>query len=242
MVEGDRSFTNSIGQEMIWIKPGSLRMGDVQGGGEADELPVREVKLSGYYLGATEVTQRQWQQVMESNPSHFKGGDLPVENVSWEDARDFCARLTEQERAAGRLAADRVYRLPSEAQWENACRAGTAKDFAGEPGAMGWYYRNSEWKTQPVGRKAPNPWGFHDMHGNVREWCLDFYQDSYRGLGSSDPTGPRKSAFTLPARVIRGGSWVSFSEAVMRASFRTSDHQGSRRDDNGFRVALVQGK
>lgn len=241
VAEGDRTFTNGIGQEMIWIPAGSYRMGDLGGGGEEDELPVREVKLSGYYLGATEVTQRQWQEVMGGNPSQFKGADLPVENVSWEDAMEFCGKLTERERVAGRLAAGRVYRLPSEAQWEYACRAGSEGDFAGDPEAMGWYYANSGWKTRPVGRKAPNTWGFHDMHGNVREWCLDFYQDSYRGLGADDPGGPPKAALILPARVIRGGSWISFSETVLRSAFRTSDHQGSCRNDNGFRVALVSG-
>lgn len=239
VLEG-RTFTNGIGQQMIWVESGVFRMGDLTGKGEEDELPVRKVELSGYHLGATEVTQRQWQEVMGKNPSHFKGDELPVENVSWEGAMEFCRKLTEREQAAGRLTEGRVYRLPSEAQWEIACRAGTEGDFAGEPQAMGWYHENSGWKTQPPGQKAANAWGFHDMHGNVREWCLDYYQNSYRGLGTSDPKGPAKAAFVLPARVIRGGSWISFAEEVLRSSFRTSDHQGSSRNDNGFRVALVR--
>ncbi len=236
-----RAFTNGIGQEMIWVPAGAFRMGDLTGDGEQDELPVRTVELTGYHLGATEVTQGQWKEVMGESSSQFPGDDLPVENVSWEDAMEFCRRLTASERAAGRLPKDRVYRLPSEAQWEKACRAGSKGDFAGNLEALGWYYRNSGWKTRPVGRKAPNAWGFHDMHGNVREWCLDYYQDSYRGLPETDPTGPSEATLRLPARVIRGGSWISFAEEVLRSSFRTSDHQGSRRNDNGFRVALVSG-
>jgi formylglycine-generating enzyme required for sulfatase activity len=238
--EGDRTFTNGIGQKMLWIGPRSFRMGDLSGQGDEDELPVREVSLSGYFLGATEVTQRQWQEVMGDNPSNFLGADLPVENVSWKDAMEFCGKLTERERAAGSLAEGSSYRLPTEAQWENACRAGGEDDLSGEPEAVAWYCGNSEWMTQPVARKAPNAWGFYDMHGNVREWCLDFYQKSYTGLATSDPVGPAKATLILPARVIRGGSWVSFAETSLRAAFRTSDHEGSRRNENGFRVALVR--
>lgn len=230
-----KTFNNSIGQKMIWVPSGSFRMGDLTGNGDNTELPVRTVKLSDYYLAATEVTQQQWQAVMKSQPSKFKGGDLPVETVRWESAADFCDRLNEIERRTGRLPEGYVYSLPSEAQWENACRAGTQGDYAGDLSGMAWHHTNARYKTNPVASKKPNAWGFHDMHGNVWEWCLDHYQDSYYELGSQNPTGPQSGN----RRVIRGGSWDSSTENNLRSSYRSNGQPTSRSNDLGFRVALV---
>lgn len=127
-----------------------------------------------FYLGATEVTQKQWKAVMRANPSRFKGDDLPVENVSWDDVIEFCKKLSQKEA--------KKYRLPTEAEWEYACRAGTEMRFSTgddeeELKKAGWFNGNSDKKTHPVGQKAPNAWGLYDMHGNVMEWCRDVYKD-----------------------------------------------------------------
>ena len=139
---------------------------------------------------------------MGSNPSSFKGGQLPVETVSWDDAMEFCRKLTERERQAGRLPTGTIYTLPTEAQWEYACRAGTTGDNAGEVDAMAWYYKNSGAATHAVGTKRANAWGLHDMHGNVWEWCLDWY-GPYFGGRVTDPKGVPSGTL----RVRRGGSW-----------------------------------
>lgn len=174
------------------IPAGSFRMGntgkypdDVYSRGEK---PIIAVTLTrAFWLGRTEVTQAQWRAVMgqANNPSHFKGDELPVESVSWDEAEWFCAKLTKRESAAGRLLAGVVYRLPTEAEWEYACRASTTGDFNDDSSCtvpegkdpaldkLGWYGKNSGQKTHPVGRKLANKWGLHDMHGNVWEWCAD---------------------------------------------------------------------
>jgi serine/threonine protein kinase len=214
---------------MKWIAPGSFQMGSNDG--ESDEKPVHRVTLSeGYHLGATEVTQAQWESVMGSNPSKFKGRDLPVEQVSWEDAMSFCAKLTASERAAGRLASGYEYTLPSEAQWEYACRAGTTGAYAGDLDSMGWYRENSGSKTHSVGTKRANAWGLYDMHGNVWEWCSDWY-GSYPSGSVVDPAGARSGTF----RVRRGGSWYYYASSC-RSAFRSGDVPGNRISNLGFRL------
>ncbi len=207
------TFTNGVGMKMIWLPAGSFRMGDLTGKGQPDEKPVRTVQLSGYHLGATEVTQGQWRALMGSNPSNFEGSDrLPVETVSWEDAMEFCRKLTARERSAGRLPAGYAYVLPTEAEWEHACRAGTEGDYAGDLDAMGWYDENSGGKTHRAGGKKPNAWGFYDMHGNVWEWCWTGIRQLRRALGRAIRQVPRTGSY----RVVRGGGWLNARPAVAR--------------------------
>jgi formylglycine-generating enzyme required for sulfatase activity len=210
---------------MVPISPGTFTMGD---GGDAHQV----ILTQNYWLGKTEVTQREWQSVMGNNPSSFKGDDLPVESVSWDDAMAFCRKLTERERAAGRLPEDYVYTLPTEAQWEYACRSGTKGDYAGNLNAMAWYDQNSGNTTHPVGQKQANAWGLSDMHGNVWEWCADWY-GNYPGGSVTDPTGPASGSF----RVIRGGSWGYAAEGCRSAS-RGWDGPVYRNYNLGFRLAL----
>ena len=236
-------LTNSIGMTLVMIPKGTFMMGSPESEEGRDEDEVQhEVTLSkDFYLGVTEVTQAQYQKVMGENPSYFRGdkvqGDSsshPVEEVSWEDAVEFCERLSElpEEKKAGL-----VYRLPTEAEWEYACRAGskTAFSFGDESGSLGdfaWFRDNSELKTQSVGEKKPNAWGLYDMHGNVWEWCSDWF-GKYPGKAVSDPAGPEKGS----DRVLRGGSW-HYEAAYFRSAYRHRDLPSFRDDDIGFRVAL----
>ena len=135
----EKTFTNGIGMKMIWVPAGKFRMGDLTGAGDDSEQPVRTVELSGFYMGAMEVTQKQWEEVMSYNPSHFKGENLPVDRVNWYDAKSFCAQLSYLERRWGGLPDGYAYTLPTEAQWEYACRAGTEDDHAGDLDTMAWY-------------------------------------------------------------------------------------------------------
>jgi formylglycine-generating enzyme required for sulfatase activity len=217
--------------ELRRIPAGSFRMGSA--GGDTDERPVTEVTLRQFWLGRTEVTQAQWQALMGGNPSGRKGDNLPVTRVSWDEVLEFCRQLTERERVAGRLPPGFAYTLPTEAQWEYACRAGTSGDYAGSLSEFGWYAPNSSRQTQPVGTKRANLWGLHDMHGNVFEWCLDWYEDRLPGQVVEDPTGPRTGA----NRVVRGGAWNSDPE-LCRSSSRNSNPPAARADVLGFRVAL----
>ena len=196
-----------------------------------EETQHRVTLSQGFHLGATEVTQAQWESVMGSNPSNFKGRDLPVEQVSWEDAMSFCRKLTERERAAGRLTAGDAYTLPSEAQWEYACRAGTTGAYAGDLESMAWYDPNSGGKTHAVGTKRANAWGLYDMHGNVYEWCSDWYE-AYPSGSVADPTGARSG----PDRVNRGGSWYN-DASYCRSAPRSGDDPGGRSRYLGFRLA-----
>jgi formylglycine-generating enzyme required for sulfatase activity len=195
------------------------------------ERPVTWVTLTQpFWLGRTEVTQAQWAAVMGSNPSYFKGDDRPVECVWWDDAMEFCRKLTERERAAGRLPTSYAYTLPTEAQWEYACRAGTTGYYAGDLDAMAWYDKNSGGTTHPVGTKQANGWGLSDMSGNVWEWCLDWY-GNYRGGEVTNPRGPTSGS----DRVLRGGSWSNDASDV-RSALRLYNFPGDRAV--GFRLAL----
>ena len=182
--------------EMIYVAPGSFMMGSEDG--EDDEKPVRKVTLTkGFWLGKYEVTQAQWQSVMGENPSYFIGDAKPVENVSWNDCQKFISKVNAK-------LGDDVARLPTEAEWEYACRAGTTGDYGGtgKLDEMGWFADNSAGKTHPVGQKKANGWGFHDMHGNVCEWNSDSY-GGYSTEECVDPTGPFSGAY----QVGRGGGW-----------------------------------
>ena len=194
--------------------------------------PQHRVKIAKpFYLGVTEVTQEQYERVMGENPSEFKDEpQCPVERVSWEDAEKFCERLSEKE--------GKTYRLPTEAEWEYACRAGSTTkwcfgDSESQLGDYAWYDDNSDSTTHPVGQKKPNGWGLYDMHGNVYEWCGDWY-DEYSDSPSTDPTGPSSGSF----RVLRGGSWID-TAGDCRSAGRYRDSPGNGNDLLGFRVSLV---
>lgn len=182
---GDSDFTRQVaaatGIQLVPISAGTFLMGSPseEAGHLANEGPQTKVTLTrDFFLGATTVTQAQWLAVMGSNPSVFKGDDRPVERVSWNDAVDYCKKLTEGERAAGRLPAGFSYTLPTEAQWEYACRAGTTGPRAGDLDAMVWYARNSGNTTHPVATKQPNSWGLYDMNGNVMQRCCWLFVSS----------------------------------------------------------------
>ena len=226
----------ALGLALVPIKPGSFMMGSL-----LDEKK-RQHKVTltkAYWLGKYEVTQGEYERVVGKNPSHFKGAKLPVEDVSWSDAEAFCAKLTDRERKAGRLPAGHEYRLPTEAEWEYACRAGTQTaysfgDDAGKLGDYAWYCDNSGTKTHEVGQKKPNTWSLYDMHGNVWEWCLDWFGD-YPAGAVTDPVGPRTGSF----RVRRGGSWYDFPWLCRAAYLRRGYAPASSGYGLGFRVALA---
>lgn len=228
LLGGAKKVKNSIGMELILIPAGKLSMGS--NNGSDDEKPLHEVKITKpFYLGATEVTQAQYQAAMGTNPSEFTGDpNRPVEKVSWDEAVAFCKRLSEKEKV--------TYRLPTEAEWEYACRAGSESKYCfgdneGQLGDYAWYDSNSGKRTQPVGQKKANAWGLFDMHGNVYEWCADRY-GSYASSAATDPTGAASGSY----RVYRGGGW-SNSAGYLRSADRFWDTPSRRSSDLGFRVA-----
>ena len=248
------------GMEMLLVPPGKFVMGMSLGDKEAqdNEKPAHEVTITkAFYLGRTEVTQEQWMKVMGKNPSRFQSGsresliakyieeglttpqakekatketsngweqaENPVENVRWVDCQAFCTKTG--------------MKLPTEAQWEYACRAGVLEPRYGELDRIAWYDKNSQRATHPVAQKAPNALGFYDMIGNVNEWCQDWYEgDYYKSCadGVVDPTGPAQSE--LGARVLRGGGW-DFNATGCRASHRIANAPGDQNDEVGCRFA-----
>ncbi|MFC1528933.1 formylglycine-generating enzyme family protein [Candidatus Latescibacterota bacterium] len=231
---------------MASIPAGTFEMGDIQGGGYSNERPVHTVTLDGFEMSIYEVTQDQYEAVIGSNPFYFSGNDLPVEGVTWYDAVKFCNKLSD---AAG---VDRCYnestwvcdftkngyRLPKEAEWEYACRAGTTtKYYTGNDESdlarAGWYDGNSSSKTHPVGQKEPNAWGLYDMHGNVWERCNDWYDIEYY---SKSPTQNPTGAQTGSSRVRRGGSWDDDAYFCRSASRSGSLGPGYGYTHVGFRV------
>lgn len=170
---------------------------------------------------------------MGNNPSNLKGGNLPVETVDWAEAMEYCRKLSERERSAGRLPEGYIHTLPTEAQWEYACRAGTTGEYAGNLDAMGWYANNSGNSTKPVGTKQANAWGLHDMHGDVYGCCLD-WNGNYPGGSVTDPTGPSSGS----SRVFRGGSWDAVA-GYCRSANRDKVWLDNRYNFLGFRLALA---
>ena len=234
---------------MVQIPAGSFTMGSPVGEPNRyyDEVQ-HQVSLSAFKMGRYEVTQREYRRTMGTNPSVFRGDDLPVENVSWLDAVEYCNRRSQKEgltpayTITGRRDSRKVewnrsangYRLPTEAEWEYACRAGTvtAWSFGSDGSDMasyGWTYGNSGEMTHPVGQKKANGWGLYDMHGNVWEWCWDWF-GAYPGVAQTDPTGATSGS----ARVLRGGCWNSSSASVRSAS--RYYYVGPRISLLGFRV------
>ena len=210
----------SINYKMVYIPPGTFMMGSPSNEPkrDSDERRHKVTLTKGFYMGATEVTQGQWKKIMSSNPSYFKGDNLPVEQVSWNDCQEFVRKLNRQE-------VGNKYRLPTEAEWEYACRAGTTTPFFTGgcistsqanydgnypmPGCSKGKYRK---KTIEVASFSPNAWGFYDMHGNVWEWCQDWYED-YPASHVTDPEGASSGS----GRVGRGGSWYSDARHCLSA-------------------------
>ena len=217
--------TTKTGVEMVFIPGGSFRMGDEQGGD--DEKPVREVRVSPFYMDCTEVTQAAYQAIMGKNPSQAVGPERPVERVSWVSAAQYCNERSRREGLKpcyepGTLSCDDAadgYRLPTEAEWEYACRAGTTGrwscgDDAAQLAQHAWFKNNSEKTTHPVRQRQPNPWGLYDMHGNVAEWCQDYYAESYDPAETVDPRGPSAGE----ERVLRGGSFKTTADGCRSAA------------------------
>jgi formylglycine-generating enzyme required for sulfatase activity len=220
------------------IKAGTFTMGspDSEAGRLLDEGPQHAVTISkDFWLGKFPVTQAQYQALTGTNPSAFQTDpNLPVECVSWDNAVAFCQKLTDQEQAAGRLPAGYAFQLPTEAQWEYACRAGTTTPYAGDLEEMTWYDKNSAGSTHPVGQKKPNAWGLYDMHGNVREWCADKY-GPYSTGPVTDPLGVKG-----PYRVQRGGSWY-LAARYCRSAARYSAVSGGIGGGSGIFVSSILG-
>lgn len=240
-----KEITNSIGMRLVRIPKGTFMMGSPESEeGRRDDERLHEVTINNdFYLGVCEVTQAQYEEVRSVNPSFFQGDmvagksdDRPVETVTWLDAVAFCKSLSElpEEKKAGH-----EYRLPTEAEWEYACRAGTRSAFSfddeGDFGLLtvyGWFRGNSG-GTHTVGLREPNPWGLYDMHGNVWEWCSDRYGE-YPQIAVVDPVGPEEGS----RRVARGGSW-SYDATYCRSAMRFRRIPSIPPDNLvGFRVAL----
>ena len=226
------TWTNALGMEFVGVPAGTFVMGSPEGeeGRFNDEGPQREVTLSrGFWMGKHEVTQGEWEAVMGRNPSEFTacGAECPVESVSWNEVQEFMGRLNEREAAAGSAAR---YRLPTEAEWEYAARAGTAGARYGELDAIAWYGDNSDRTTHPVGEKTANAWGLHDMLGNVWEWVSDWYGE-YPSGAVTDPTGPD----TGSNRGLRGGSWFN-TAGYVRSALRNNVAPGYRYGSIGIRL------
>jgi formylglycine-generating enzyme required for sulfatase activity len=248
---GEKAVVNSVGLRLVLLPAGKFLMGSPAGEGAPEERPRRAVTLSRpFYLGAFPVTQREYAAVMGVNPCDLaeanRGGpDHPVEYVSWDEAVEFCRRLSAlpAERRAGR-----VYRLPTEVEWEYACRAGTTTTFACGP-ALSSYQANFDGRcphgeaprgpyrerTSPVGSYPPNAWGLYDLHGNVYEWCADWFGPTYYAHGpTKDPAGPAAGE----ARVLRGGSW-RVSGWYCRSALRYRSAPDMGLVSFGFRVAMT---
>jgi formylglycine-generating enzyme required for sulfatase activity len=229
-------LVNSIGMWLAPVSPGEFLMGSPPNevGRDEDETQHKVRITRPFFLGVYQVTQKQYAVVMGENPSYFRGedfpeesrGELPVDSVSWDDAVAFCRKLSERE--------GRTYRLPTEAEREYVCRAGSTGRFAGNRNLddIGWYLVNSGDTTHPVGSLMPNDWGFYDMQGNLWEWCADWY-GPYPPGDAVDPTGPKSGTM----RVLRGGA-IGYDQEFARSAFRNSYVPDSKVYHNGFRVAL----
>ena len=240
---------DTTGMEFVYVPGGCFQMGQTEADKAqlikaigkknykkwyANELPRHKVCVNGFWMGKYEVTQAQWENIMGENPSSFKGADRPVEKVSWNDAQEFLQKMN------GRGQGE--FRLPSEAEWEYAARAGTqtAYSFGDDPNQLGkyaWYLDNSNQETHPVGQKQPNAFGLYDMHGNVWEWCADTYHKNYNGAPNDGSIwgnlGDKK------AKVLRGGSWLNEPSGV-RSAYRLRLEPVDQYDDVGIRVVRVR--
>jgi formylglycine-generating enzyme required for sulfatase activity len=212
---------------MVGIPSGSFTMGSND---NAEEKPSHTVRVTAFEIGKYEVTQGQWKAVMGANPSRFNtcGDDCPVEQVSWDDTQQFIQKLNQE--------SGKQYRLPSEAEWEYACKAGGTQTYCGgnDVGSVGWYNENSENKTQRASQKQANAWGLHDMTGNVWEWVEDCWHDNYNGAPTDDTSWTNNCSST--GRVLRGGSWFG-NPTYLRSAFRSSGTPDYRDGGIGLRLA-----
>lgn len=228
--------------EMVYVKGGVFNMGATTEQGDDpfdDEYPVRKIEIDSYHIGKCEITQAQWKAVMGTEPSYFTGDDRPVEQVSWNDAQEFCKRLSQK--------TGKKYVLPTEAQWEYAAKGGNKARRTKYSGSnnldeVAWCYDNScvcgesspDFGTHPVGTKKANELGIHDMSGNVWEWVADRYASAYDGTDTHNPQGPSVGA----DRVVRGGSWGGKTRGC-RVTARSGDYPKLQNLNIGFRVALA---
>ena len=226
--------TPSFTIEMVLVQGGTFTMGCTSEQGsdcDGDESPSHRVTVSSFYMSKYEITQKQWVEIMGSNPSSFKGDNLPVELVSWDDVQEFIRKLNAK--------TGKQYRLPTEAEWEYAARGGTKSKGYKYSGSntlsnVAWSDENSGGETHPVGSKMPNELGLYDMSGNVWEWCWDWYGD-YGSSAQTNPTGPSSGSY----RVNRGGSWRSYAWDC-RVTYRFNySYPGRRRNSIGFRLVCL---
>jgi len=230
------TITNSIGMELVLIPAGSFRMGGDKKLEQAEdhETPRHIVKISKtFYMGKYEVTQSQWSEIMNNNPSEFKDDIRPVERVSWNDVQEFIQKLNNKEETI-------KYSLPTEAEWEYAARADTESTycFSGDIKILSqyaWYRKNSAGKTHPIGQLKPNAWGLYDVHGNVHEWCQDWFDRNYYSQSpSNSPLGPSSGL----AKVSRGGDWGS-EDWYCRCASRSLSSPNRRSNRLGFRLVSM---
>ena len=224
------NFTESIKGvplEMIFVPAGKFMMGSTE---MHNEMPPHKVSIPSFHIGKYQVTQAQWKAVMgDKLKPYFKGDNLPMENISWNNTKKFCENLSKL--------TGKDYRLPSEAEWEYACRAGTTSDYAGKLDQMAWYMKDSKGKTRPVGQKSPNAFGVYDMHGNVWEWCEDVWHNNYDRAPKDGSAWSQRRDVYDEWRVLRGGSWF-YSGAFCRSAFRSDNYSSHRDNMIGFRVVV----
>ncbi|MDB6130417.1 MAG: hypothetical protein JWM04_1524 [Verrucomicrobiales bacterium] len=248
-IPGQSFIVPCCGVKLNWVDPGRFRMGSPAGesGRSNDEGPQTEVTFSsGFWLGTFPVTQEEWKAMaceesgLKIGPSYFRGNRLPVEQVSWDDCQQWLQALNKVEEAGQRLLHSFQYRMPTEAEWEFACRSGSdARFHFGDSdeqlGEYAWYTGNSRSKTHPVGEKKASAWGFYDMHGNIWEWCGNRYGGPLPGGRVLDPRGRALGV----NRVFRGGSW-GVAASRCRSAYRVWNKPGYRDYTLGFRVALAR--
>lgn len=238
---GEEWIVPGLKMHFVFVEPGEFKMGSEGEMAFKNENPVNDIKLPApFWIGKYEVTQKQFERVMGYNESSFEGEDRPVEVVTWDEAVEFCKRLTKIEKQLDRLPEDYEYRLPSEAEWEYAAQGGHKRQdyiYSGrnDPGEVAWYKANSDDRTHKVGRKKPNELGIHDMSGNVMEWCVDWYErDYYEEIRNRNPVNLDKAA----KKVAKGGAWRQSSRSC-RISTRTAVAPGKAGVSLGFRVVLA---